>query len=159
MIAAMALNQNRSDVMNVYAESFSYITWAQLPVASNAGCLLRSSLEKRTAANFPIGEVLIIPTSNLPAGAIQTNATLLAETQFTFWILKSRSPGNLVISFVTHVGADALVAALQLAIGVDVSIDRYSLFEVNNVLRVSLAGEIAAYDLHHIPQNIDDCEH
>ena len=151
MLQAIALNGNRSNTMNEHVEKMSHIAIGAVPLATNAGVLLRLSLTKFTAALFPIGEICIIPTSNIGAGN-HTNATLLAETAFTFWIAKSRTAQHIVISFLSHIGADATVQALQLAIGVDISIARFSMFAVINVLKVSLANDIAAYNLHHNPQ-------
>ena len=112
MLAALLLNRQRSDTMSDLAEKISNILIGAVPVAAAAGFLLRFNFEKINAPQIPIGAIVIIPSTDIGAGNIHTNATLLAEDQFTFWIVKSRTAHHLVISFLSHVGAVALVQTL-----------------------------------------------
>ena len=90
MLALLQINGARSEEIGDLAEKFCHIGHQQVPVMTTAGFALRLNIEKHTVATIPIGAIVIIPSSDIGVGNIQTNASLLAETEFTFWILSNQ---------------------------------------------------------------------
>ena len=147
----LQLNIARAVSMNIFVEQNAHVLLAQVPpfTAGPNPVPLQGSLDRHTNQGINVGDIYMIPTSALPAGAVHKNASLLVCDQFTFWFLRSRTANHMVISFVDHIGADALVNALQLHIGVEISVDRDPMFKVINLLLANLAESIVVWGVYN----------